>query len=243
MGRDWGAGVAARIWAGAIPGGSKEALVATPEEIRGLYETIGSAIIIEGWDFGVQVALTAWAVAAYFEATDTLWFLHYCSWENGSTEEINRVIGASGIQCRANPGGMRPHYRIGDKAGKQGTRKSFGGRPMNHVKGWIYNLEDDADILVHGQTLHPEWTIDRFGRRLAAGNVRLMPSLMRRHPTQPERPSLIECITSYSRAIPEGMNPADYVGEQPPPKKDRYSHGADAIQFIESVLTPQPRGK
>jgi len=198
---------------------------------------LGSAQIVEAWDFGGGPSLTAWVVAAYIESIDTVYVIDCQQWGDDDISDIVADIGGAGYRCSANVGGVLPDRRVGDIAGRARGRSMAGGRRIRNVpRSWIENLRDYG-IRVRGQTLHVEEAIQRVTDALRQDRLFFGPLCGRRN--RGSLPSLVECVASYRR---EGTDdPAEHKGHDPKPQKDIYSHAADALQHLVWAVWPRRR--
>lgn len=213
--------------------------VLSPARWRELQPALTGARLIEGWDFGSGPALTAVVWALHVEANDTLYLLDYRQFHAATDAQVEREVAAAGYRTRSNPGGRLPDLRVGDIAGSIGAVRMHGGRKVNPVGSWIANLRDRG-IEIHGRQLRVEDAISRVDQALRDGRLLLAPRCAQ---ARGELPSLVETFEQYSRETRAGADdPTTFKGDTPKPRKDIYSHAADAVQHIAWEVWPRVSG-
>lgn len=184
---------------------------------------ISQARLIEGWDFGSGESLTAVVWAYYLPSTDSLYLRDYRVWKEKRYDEIARDIAAAGYVCARNPGGISPDSRLGDVAGR--ARGS-------DQRSWIMNLRDEGIDIQGRMVRHQEALFDRMRIAFSKDRILLHPDCAVRHSRG--LPTLAESISQYRRDIRQG----EHIGDTPKPRKDQYSHLADALQYIAADIWP-----
>lgn len=168
--------------------------------------------ILEGWDYGVT-SLTATVWGLYDKGRDVLYLHDYGMWRERRIDEIARDVGAYGWACSYAPDGIEPHRRLGDPAGR--NRDSMLSSPVS-------NLAEYA-IRVQSQRIHNGPALrDLIRLKISQDRVLLSPACAVKK--DKALPSLADCLEQYRREKPDGTDPT--------PKKDQYSHAADALQYI-----------
>lgn len=199
---------------------------------REVASLIDRARIVEAWDFGSGAALTAVVWGAYFEATDTLYVLDYRQWERATDDEVAKGVADAGFATAANPGGIMPHARVGDAAGRQRGHRMHGGRRLEQTRSWVENLGDQG-IKIRGHMLRVEPAIALVRRQLRKGRLFFSP---RCATPRDGLPSALDCAKNYRR---QGEDAASFVGHDAQPLKDVHSHIADAIQHLVAEVWPR----
>ena len=206
--------------------------------------------LIEGWDFGSGLSLTARASALYMPSTDTLYLIAYRQWAETHADDVCDDTAADGWhvpECRhgkhshhANPdgtrcsgsnvNGRRPSKRVGDIAGK--ARDST-------QQSWLSNLRRRG-VEVRGQSMQYgriEWSISQIDRAIRDGRLFCAPAFG--YQVTPGLPTGVEVLQQYRRDLRSGRDTADrFVGLDAKPRKDQYSHLADAIQHLALAVWP-----
>jgi hypothetical protein len=218
---DYDASVPGRIW----PEFDRSRHVYSDEhewfEFAGQF--LGRAVHLEGWDFGSGESLTAVVWAFYLPSEDTIYCRDYRAWRESRFDEVACDVGAAGYACDANPRGVMPHRRLGDTAGKQRG---------SDQRSWIINLRDEG-IHIQGKRIgHQEALFGRMRVALAQDRILFHPDCDRRYTKG--LPTLVESVSQYRR----DMKTTEHVGDTPKPRKDRYSHLADALQYIVADVWP-----
>lgn len=172
--------------------------------------------VLEGWDYGVS-ALTACVWALYNPRADMLYLADYGQWRERRIDEIAADVGAWGWACAANPQGLLPSRRVGDPAGR--NRDSMLTSPVRNLA--TYGIRVESQRIKNGDSLR-----DLIRLKIAQNCVMLAPKCATRKVK--DLPSLAECLEQYRRAKPDGADRA--------PRKDDYSHAADALQYIAAAL-------
>jgi hypothetical protein len=168
--------------------------------------------ILEGWDYGVS-SLTATVWGVYDRSGDVLYLADYGSWRERRIDEIAQDVGAYGWACSFNPDGIEPDRRVGDPAGQ--SRDSMLHSPVSNLAEYAIRVQPQR--IKNGRALR-----DMIRLKIAEDRVRLAPGCAVRK--DKALPSLSECLEQYRRKDPTGTDPT--------PKKDDYSHGSDAFQYI-----------
>jgi hypothetical protein len=172
--------------------------------------------ILEGWDYGVS-SLTAVVWALYDRSRDLLYCADYGMWREKRIDEIAADVGAWGWACAANPGGLPLSRRVGDPAGR--NRDSMLTSPVANLAE--YGIHIESQRIKNGDALR-----DLMRLKIAQGRVLLSPKCATRKVKA--LPSLSDCLEQYRREKADGSNPK--------PRKDDYSHAADALQYIGAWL-------
>lgn len=168
--------------------------------------------VIEGWDYGVS-SLTAVVWSLYDARQDVLYLADYGSWRERRIDEIARDVGAYGWACSYNPDGIEPTRRVGDPAGA--NRDSMLHSPVSNLAEYAIRVQSQR--IKNGAALR-----DMIRLKIAEDRIRLAPGCKVRKDIA--LPSLSDCLEQYRRKDPTGTDPT--------PKKDDYSHAADALQYI-----------
>lgn len=168
--------------------------------------------ILEGWDYGVT-SLTATVWALYNKTNDVLYLADYGMWRERRIDEIARDVGAYGWACSFNEYGLPPHRRLGDPAGR--NRDSMLTSPVANLSQYAINIQSQR--IANGPALR-----DLIRLKISQDRVLLAPRCKVRK--DKALPSLSDCLEQYRRKDPTGTDPT--------PKKDDYSHAADAFQYI-----------
>jgi hypothetical protein len=204
---DYSASAPGRIW----PEFDSVLHVLSPDIWKGIVRASDSWEIYEGWDFGIS-SLTAAVQGIYHREGDTLYLFSYGCWREKRADDIARDIGKLWFYSTFNREGIVPFKRIGDPAGK--NRDSMLTSPLTNLKRYGIDIKE--------QKLGDGHSIREFIRvKLAQGRILLAPKASKRF--DPALPSLSEVMEQYRR-------------EGDKPKKDEYSHAADAIQYIAAAI-------
>lgn len=175
--------------------------------------------IIEGWDYGVT-SLTAVVWALYDRAHDVLYLADYGAWRERRVDEIARDVGAYGWACSFNPDGIDPDRRVGDPAGQ--NRDSMLTSPVANFAQYAIRIQPQR--IKSGRAIR-----DTIRLKISEDRIRLAPKCAARK--DKALPSLSDCLEQYRRKDPTGTDPT--------PRKDDYSHAADALQYIAASIWQQ----
>lgn len=219
-----------RIWGPYL--GERVVLESTPSRFD---------VVAEGWDFG-RFSYTACVHVGYRRADDSYTIIDCAQWADGIAADIGVHLGTQGWRTRTNPNGQSPHYRVGDIAGASRGGKTRNGRKVREVASWMDALREDADVIVRGQRLEINESIDYVRDAAREGRLFVGPRAARRDPEQPSMPSALEVLQGYHYDT-KGKSPEDYQGDTPAPAKDHYSHLADAIQHAVWVIEHNERAR
>lgn len=167
--------------------------------------------IYEGWDFGIS-SLTAAVYGVYNREGDTLYLFSYGCWKGTRADDIARDIAKLGFYSNFNRNGLVPTKRIGDPAGK--NRDSMLTSHLSNLKRFGISISEQR--LGDGHSIR-----ELIRVKLAQGRILLTPKMNKRF--NPDLPSVSEVMEQYRR-------------EGDKPKKDEFSHAADAIQYIASAI-------
>lgn len=224
---DYTASAPGRIWRDF----SSVTHVLTPEEWRSLFapwSRLSQTPVYEGWDFGSGPSLTAVVWVAHDEANDRLILLDYRMWKETDFDKIADDVGDAGWLTDKNPNGRRPTRRLGDIAGKQRG---------SDQRSWMRNLGSRGIDLEARSLADAEYTRTQIGLAIREERLLCAPACGVRYPgLQDAAPTLVECLEQYARAVKGDA--AEYVGDTPPAKKDKYSHAADALQYVADAIWP-----
>ena len=235
MENDWQESVPGRIWGPDFDVEDDEeegrfSNICTPDETGEVLAKGHLLELYEGWDFGVSSSLTAVVWGYYDDSADVLYLAGLRQWRDALASEVARDVCNMGYTS-SHGGATMPDYRVGDIAGKIRGRRTSMGRLVSDRSSWIRNLRE-VGIEVRGQSLKVEEAISLVRQKLREGKIKLMPLCLSRHPEEPDYfPSLEEVFRGYRRDL-KGQEPSEYVGDSPKPKKDIFSHAADAVQHI-----------
>jgi len=207
---DYSASAPGRIW----PEFRSDKHVLRKKEWRNVLNRAdeGGWEIIEGWDYGVS-SLTAAVWGLFDRAGDVLYLADYGSWRECRIDQIAKDVGAYGWACSFNEEGIEPHRRVGDPAGA--NRDSMLTSPVANLAQYAIRVQSQR--IKNGSALR-----DMIRLKIAEDRVRLAPGCAERK--NKALPSLSDCFEQYRRKDPTGTDPT--------PKKDDYSHAADAFQYI-----------
>lgn len=175
----------------------------------------GAWPILEGWDYGVS-SLTATVWAIYDAGADVLYLADYGMWREKRIDEIAGDVGAYGWACNPNPEGIAPSVRLGDPAGR--NRDSMLTSPVSNLAE--YGIRIESQRIKNGDALR-----DLIRLKIAQDRVLLAPKCAVRKTKA--LPSLSDCLEQYRREKADGAAK---------PRKDDYSHAADALQYIAAHL-------
>ena len=214
---DYSASAPGRIW----PEYDSRKHVLNKSEWGQVLTRIGDADLplYEGWDYGIS-ALTAVVWASYDSISDTLYIIDSASWRECRIDEIAKEVGVLGWSCVFNPQGIMPDKRLGDPAGK--TRDSMLTSPFINLKS--YGISVSGYRLPSGEAIR---ALIRL--KISENKILLSPRCSVRR--NPKLPSISECIEQYRKE-----------GDDPKPKKDDFSHAADALQYICSSIWQGSQG-
>lgn len=207
---DYSASAPGRIW----PEYSAKRHVLRPSEWSRVIDRAheGDWEIMEGWDYGVT-SLTATVWSLYDAQADVLYLMDYGMWREKRIDEIAKDVGVYGWACSFNEYGLAPSRRLGDPAGK--NRDSMLHSPVSNLAEYAINIQSQR--IVNGAALR-----DLIRLKISQDRILLAPKCKARK--HKELPSLSDCLEQYRRKDPTGTDPT--------PKKDDYSHAADALQYI-----------
>jgi hypothetical protein len=170
--------------------------------------------VIEGWDYGVT-SLTATVWALYNPHADMLYLADYGMWRERRIDEIAADVGAYGWLSSTNPGGYPPSVRLGDPAGR--NRDSMLTSPVSNLAQYGINIRSQR--IKNGEALR-----DLIRLKISQDRVLLAPKCARRK--DKALPALSDCLEQYR------LDSAAPTAVKAKPRKDDYSHAADALQYI-----------
>lgn len=179
--------------------------------------------VLEGWDYGVT-SLTATVWALYNPRADVLYLADYGMWREKRIDEIARDVGVYGWACSFRPDGITPSRRLGDPAGR--NRDSMLTSPVANLGEYAISVQSQR--IKNGSALR-----DLIRLKISQDRILLAPKCARRKTKA--LPSLADCLEQYRREKADGTDPK--------PKKDDYSHAADALQYIAASLWQQDGGE
>ena len=169
------------------------------------------------FDFGQSISLTSWAHAWYDKKTDTLYLDDYFNFTDETCDIIKSKIYAV-------------DKLIGDGATGAGP-KTVNGVARTNAKNWFNNLSDVGVNVERVTKKSDQAFIDFFQKKLNEGKIRIT-----RHGAtfkkSPKHPTLLEALQNYCWDLAPGTIPENLSKENVKPKKNMYSHLADACQLI-----------
>lgn len=168
------------------------------------------------FDFGQSISLTSWVHAWYDAKTDILYFNDYFNFTDETVDIIKEKIYDS-------------DKLLGDGATSAGPR-TVNGVARTNAKNWFQNLDEVGVSVERVHKKSDEAFINLFQKKLNEGKIRITEGGIFKK--NPKHPNILEALTNYQWDLPAGTIPENISKETVKPKKNMYSHIADAVQLI-----------